>query len=98
MDVIRPGPQVESTAAAPESRHTKAPDVRFTKHNPRCSPSLTIVLRQVLVQSLVAVLLALGSILLWSATFGGFSALDAPPSHGVQHDFGLAPIAIQLSQ
>lgn len=88
MDVIRPGPQAESTAAAPESRQAAAPDMRFTKHNPRYSPSLTSVLRQVLVQSLIAVLLALGSILLWSATFGGFSALVGPHSHCVQHDLG----------
>jgi hypothetical protein len=96
MDIIRRSPRAESTVARVEWPQAKAttPVTRFPEHYPRRPPSLAGTLRQVFVQSLIAVLLVLVSAMLWAATFGGSSVFLEPPPQGVQHDVGLVPFAV----
>lgn len=89
MNVIQSGARDQYAVTETESSEAGVPpNMRFLEHHPRHSPSLACTLGQVVVQSLIAVLLILTSTVLWTATFGGFSAGVEPPSHCPRHDVG----------
>lgn len=95
MNFIQSGAQAESTVAGAESpKAADPPEMRFPDPYSRHPPSLASTIRQVFVQSLIAVLLVLVSTVLWAATFGGLSMFAESPAHCPQHNLGSAPFAV----